>query len=114
MTHEFVTNLVWLVPLPPLLAFALIVLFTNKNKASKSYGGNQRGIPFMAGSHDHFLDCDQYRAFWRRAVCIFNPLAADWRDLVEDRRADRSALCRGFVLRGVDSVDDLHLQRWLS
>jgi len=33
MTHEFVTNLVWLVPLPPLLAFALIVLFTNKNKA---------------------------------------------------------------------------------
>jgi len=32
MTHEFVTNLVWLVPLPPLLAFALIVLFTNKNK----------------------------------------------------------------------------------
>jgi NADH-quinone oxidoreductase subunit L len=33
MTHEFVTNLVWLVPLPPLLAFFLIVLFTNKNKA---------------------------------------------------------------------------------
>jgi len=33
MTHEFVTNLVWMVPLPPLLAFALIVLFTNKNKA---------------------------------------------------------------------------------
>jgi NADH-quinone oxidoreductase subunit L len=33
MTHEFVTNLVWLVPLPPLIAFALIVLFTNKNKA---------------------------------------------------------------------------------
>jgi NADH-quinone oxidoreductase subunit L len=33
MTHEFVTNLVWLIPLPPLVAFALIVLFTNKNKA---------------------------------------------------------------------------------
>ncbi|NOT05329.1 MAG: NADH-quinone oxidoreductase subunit L [Anaerolineales bacterium] len=33
MTHEFVTGLVWLIPLPPLLAFALIVLFTNKNKA---------------------------------------------------------------------------------
>jgi NADH-quinone oxidoreductase subunit L len=33
MTHEFVTSLVWLIPLPPLLAFALIVLFTNKNKA---------------------------------------------------------------------------------
>ncbi len=33
MTHEFVTNLVWLIPLPPLLAFVLIVLFTNKNKA---------------------------------------------------------------------------------
>src|SRR5512133_908020 len=32
MTHEFVTNLVWLVPLPPLIAFALIVLFTNKSK----------------------------------------------------------------------------------
>ena len=33
MTHEFVTNLIWLIPLPPLLAFSLIVLFTNKNKA---------------------------------------------------------------------------------
>jgi len=33
MTHESVTSLVWLIPLPPLLAFALIVLFTNKNKA---------------------------------------------------------------------------------
>ncbi len=33
MTHEFVTGLVWLIPLPPLLAFALIVLFTNKSKA---------------------------------------------------------------------------------
>ncbi len=33
MTHELVTNLVWLIPLPPLVAFALIVLFTNKNKA---------------------------------------------------------------------------------
>jgi NADH-quinone oxidoreductase subunit L len=32
MTREFVTSLVWLIPLPPLLAFALIVLFTNKNK----------------------------------------------------------------------------------
>jgi NADH-quinone oxidoreductase subunit L len=32
MTHEFVTKLVWLVPLPPLIAFALIVLFTNKSK----------------------------------------------------------------------------------
>jgi len=33
MTHEFVTNLVWLIPLPPVIAFALIVLFTNKSKA---------------------------------------------------------------------------------
>jgi NADH-quinone oxidoreductase subunit L len=33
MTHEFSAILVWLIPLPPLLAFALIVLFTNKNKA---------------------------------------------------------------------------------
>jgi NADH-quinone oxidoreductase subunit L len=33
MTHEFVTNLVWLIPLPPLISFALIVLFTNRNKA---------------------------------------------------------------------------------
>jgi NADH-quinone oxidoreductase subunit L len=30
MTTE---NLIWLIPLPPLLSFALIVLFTNKNKA---------------------------------------------------------------------------------
>jgi NADH-quinone oxidoreductase subunit L len=33
MTHELVTKLVWFIPLPPLLAFALIVLFTNKSKA---------------------------------------------------------------------------------
>ena len=32
MTHEFVTNLVWFIPLPPVIAFALIVLFTNKSK----------------------------------------------------------------------------------
>src|SRR5688572_5702893 len=30
MTTEL---LIWLIPLPPLLAFALIVLFVNKNKA---------------------------------------------------------------------------------
>ncbi len=30
MTTE---NLIWLIPLPPLISFALIVLFTNKNKA---------------------------------------------------------------------------------
>lgn len=28
-----IENLIWLIPLPPVLAFALIVLFTNKNKA---------------------------------------------------------------------------------
>ena len=33
MTHEFLTTLVWLIPLPPIIAFALIVLFTNKSKA---------------------------------------------------------------------------------
>jgi len=33
MTHELATSLVWLIPLPPFLAFALIVLFTNKSKA---------------------------------------------------------------------------------
>ena len=33
MTHEFLTSLVWLIPLPPVIAFALIVLFTNKSKA---------------------------------------------------------------------------------
>ena len=33
MTHELVTQLIWFIPLPPALAFALIVLFTNKSKA---------------------------------------------------------------------------------
>ncbi len=33
MTHELLNTLIWLIPLPPLLAFFLIVLFTNKNKA---------------------------------------------------------------------------------
>jgi len=33
MTHELLNTLIWLIPLPPLVAFALIVLFTNKNKA---------------------------------------------------------------------------------
>ncbi|HMZ07610.1 MAG TPA: NADH-quinone oxidoreductase subunit L [Anaerolineales bacterium] len=33
MTHEFLTSLVWLIPLPPVIAFGLIVLFTNKSKA---------------------------------------------------------------------------------
>ncbi|CAG0961577.1 NADH-quinone oxidoreductase subunit L [Anaerolineales bacterium] len=33
MTHELLNTLIWLIPLPPLLAFFLIVLFTNKSKA---------------------------------------------------------------------------------
>jgi NADH-quinone oxidoreductase subunit L len=32
MTHELLNTLIWLIPLPPLLAFFLIVLFTNKSK----------------------------------------------------------------------------------
>ncbi len=41
-------------------------------------------------------------------------LAADWRYLVQDRRAGGSAHRRGVVLRGMDGLDDLPLQRWLS
>ncbi|MGZ9140119.1 MAG: NADH-quinone oxidoreductase subunit L [Nitrospira sp.] len=33
MTEETIKLLTWLIPLPPVLAFALIVLFTNRNKA---------------------------------------------------------------------------------
>ena len=33
MTPETTKLLIWLIPLPPVLAFFLIVLFTNKNKA---------------------------------------------------------------------------------
>src|SRR6266498_2578206 len=33
MTTATITTLIWLIPLPPLLAFFLIVLLTNKNKA---------------------------------------------------------------------------------
>jgi NADH-quinone oxidoreductase subunit L len=33
MTTETIKLLIWLIPLPPVLAFFLIVLFTNKNKA---------------------------------------------------------------------------------
>ena len=32
MTHETIQTLIWLLPLPPILAFFLIVLFTNKSK----------------------------------------------------------------------------------
>src|ERR1041384_1758696 len=33
MTEETIKTLTWLIPLPPVLAFALIVLFTNRSKA---------------------------------------------------------------------------------
>ena len=33
MTEETITLLTWLIPLPPVLAFFLIVLFTNRSKA---------------------------------------------------------------------------------
>ncbi len=41
--------LIWLVPLPPLLAFFLIVLFTNKNKAlSHTIGVGAAGLSWLA------------------------------------------------------------------
>ena len=113
MTHEFVTNLVWLVPLPPLIAFALIVLFTNKNKAlSHTVAISAAFLSWLgamiifwnAVTTEHFGE-DPFTSSvnwlptgdtWLKVGVLIDPLSA-----------------AVIVLRGVDSVDDLHLQRWL-
>jgi NADH-quinone oxidoreductase subunit L len=48
MTPEIINTLIWLLPLPPLLAFFLIVLFTNKNKAlSHTIGVGAAGLSWL-------------------------------------------------------------------
>ncbi len=47
--------LIWLIPLPPILAFFLIVLFTNRNKALSHSVAIRRRLPFMAGRNDCFF-----------------------------------------------------------
>jgi len=48
MTPETTKLLIWLIPLPPALAFVLIVLFTNKNKAlSHTIGVGAAALSFL-------------------------------------------------------------------
>jgi len=48
MTPETIKTLIWLLPLPPLLAFFLIVLFTNKNKVlSHTIGVGAAALSFL-------------------------------------------------------------------
>jgi NADH-quinone oxidoreductase subunit L len=48
MTPETINTLIWLLPLPPILAFFLIVLFTNKSKAlSHTIGVGAAALSFL-------------------------------------------------------------------
>ena len=47
MTTEI---LIWLIPLPPILAFFLIVLFTNRSKAAQPHGGDRSGTALLVGA----------------------------------------------------------------
>ena len=48
MTTETINTLIWLLPLPPVLAFFLIVLFTNKSKAlSHTIGVGAAALSFL-------------------------------------------------------------------
>ena len=55
MTPETIKLLIWLIPLPPLLGFFLIVLFTNKNKALSHTIGVGAALLSGAGSMVVFI-----------------------------------------------------------
>ena len=49
-----IESLIWLIPLPPILAFFLIVLFTNRNKALSHSLAIGAAFLSWLGSHDRF------------------------------------------------------------
>ena len=83
MTTE---TLIWLIPLPPLLAFFLIVLFTNRSKALSHTIAVGAALLSWLGSMVVFVRAIARRAPGRASVRIVDPLAADRRYL-----ASRSA-----------------------
>ena len=69
--------LIWLIPLPPVLAFFLIVLFTNKNKALSHTVAVGAAFLSWLGSMIVFVRALGVEHFGKASVCIIDQLAAD-------------------------------------
>ncbi len=105
--------IIWLLPLPPLLAFFAIILFTNKNKAlSHGIAIGAAGLSWL-GSMVVFIYSRGNERIWQACFRVGDQLAADRRDLAPGWRAGRSALGGGVVLCGLDGAGDFRLQRRL-
>ena len=79
--------LIWLLPLPPLLAFFAIILFTNKNKAlSHGLAVGAAGLSWL-GSMVVFVRAVGTQEFRKAFFRIGRQLVAHWEYLVPDRCA---------------------------
>ena len=84
----FMNFLVWLIPLPPLLAFFVIILFTNKNKAlSHSIAVGAAVFPGW-GAWLIFIRAVGVEEFGKHIFESVNQLAANREYLVQDWCAD--------------------------
>ncbi len=106
MTSE---TLVWLIPLPPLLAFFLIVVFTNRNKALSHW------LALIAAGLSWAISMVIFGRAVRTEGLAEHPFAQaiSWLPTgshqPENWRSNRSALRGGAVFRRHHRVDDLHL-----
>ena len=109
----FMTTLIWLLPLPPLLSFFAILLFTNKRKAlSHGIAIGAAGLSWL-GTMIIFIRAVGVEEFGKHIFWLIHQLVTDRVKLVEGRRANRPTFgCRGF-LRCLDRVGNLCLQHWI-
>ena len=107
-------TLIWLIPLPPLAAFAVIALFTSRKRAlSHALAIGAAALSWVA-SMMIVYQCNQCLDFAE------NPLHSQiaW---FETGESDLSSWCSGrpfdgfgFVLCCLDCLDDFHLQHRIS
>ena len=96
-------TLIWLIPLPPLLAFFLILLFTRKNNAlSHTVGVAAAAISWLLGMLVFFaaVGVDHFGENPFRSAIAWLPTGDTFLNIAQ---CGRAVLCR------LDSADDLHL-----
>ena len=110
MTTE---TLIWLVPLPPVLAFFLIILFTNRNKGLSHTIGVGSAFFSWLGSMLVFIQAVQVEHLGEHPFASsipWLPVGDTWLKigvLIDPLSAITTLLCR------LDGFDDLYLQHRL-
>ena len=80
-----IETLIWLIPLPPLLAFFLIVLFTNRSKGLSIFIAVGAAFLSWAMSMVVFANACSHGTPGATSIHLIDPLDADRRYLVQDR-----------------------------